>query len=120
MKSGPECSGQSLCRREAAERKVRTPTGSMLANGEARRRDGKCHREQTAWFVQVRVKGCGKSAPLLRRRRRHGKPHAEHGQIGVQDMGSPSRIASGWPSGGPDDCTRVGRKRLSATVVPDE
>ena len=26
-------------------RKVRTPTGSMLANGEARRRDGKCSRE---------------------------------------------------------------------------
>ncbi len=29
-------------------RKVRTPTGSRLANGEARRRDGKCNREQTA------------------------------------------------------------------------
>ena len=26
-------------------RKVRTPTGSMLANGQARRRDGKCNRE---------------------------------------------------------------------------
>jgi len=26
-------------------RKVRTPTGGMLANGEARRRDGKCNRE---------------------------------------------------------------------------
>jgi len=30
------------------ERKVRTPTSSMLANGEARRRDGKCNREETA------------------------------------------------------------------------
>ena len=32
----------------AAERKVRTPTDGRLANGEARRRDGKCHREETA------------------------------------------------------------------------
>jgi len=29
-------------------RKVRTPTGSRLANGQARQRDGKCNREQTA------------------------------------------------------------------------
>ena len=28
-----------------AGRKVRAPTGSMLANGEARRRDGKCNRK---------------------------------------------------------------------------
>lgn len=31
--------------RAGAERKVRAPTGSRLANGEARRRDGKCNRE---------------------------------------------------------------------------
>ena len=34
--------------RAGVGRKVRTPTGSMLANGEAWRRDGKCNRKQTA------------------------------------------------------------------------
>jgi len=38
-------------------RKVRAPTGSMLANGEARRRDGKCNREQTAWGLRASGKG---------------------------------------------------------------
>jgi len=40
--------------RAGAERKVRTPTGSMLANGEARRRDGKCNRKQTAGSFGIR------------------------------------------------------------------
>ena len=48
-------------------------------------RDGQCHRKQTARTprgVRVRVKRCGKSAPLRRQRRRHGKPHTEQDQIG--------------------------------------
>ena len=32
---------------------------------------------------RVRVKGCGKSAPLARQRARHGKPHREQGRIGM-------------------------------------
>src|SRR3954453_6246312 len=51
-------------------RKVRTLTGSRLANGQARRRDGKCNREYTAHRLdtarfeeEARVKRCGKSAP---------------------------------------------------------
>ena len=35
------------------------------------------------------MKGCGKSAPLLRERRRHGKPHAEQGQIGELRVACP-------------------------------
>src|SRR5438552_18661318 len=31
----------------------------------------------------VRVKRCGKSAPRLRQRRRHGKPHREQDRIGT-------------------------------------
>src|SRR3954471_5308693 len=31
----------------------------------------------------VRVKGCGKSAPRRRQRRRHGKPHREQDQVGA-------------------------------------
>jgi hypothetical protein len=42
------------------ERKVRTPTSSMLANGEARRRDGKCNRKDTAAAIILRDGGCGK------------------------------------------------------------
>ena len=33
--------------------------------------------------VQARVKGCGKSAPGLRQRGPHGKPHPEQGRIGA-------------------------------------
>jgi len=33
--------------------------------------------------LRVRVKGCGKSAPRRRRRRRHGKPHREQDQVGA-------------------------------------
>jgi len=43
--------------RAGAERKVRAPTGSMLANGEARRRDGKCNRKQTAGLLRRAGKG---------------------------------------------------------------
>src|ERR1051325_1372312 len=34
-------------------------------------------------LAEVRVKGCGKSAPRRRQRRRQGKPHREQDQIGV-------------------------------------
>jgi hypothetical protein len=40
----------------------------------------------------VRVKWCGKSAPLRRRRRGHGKPHAEQDQIGERIAGRLSRL----------------------------
>jgi hypothetical protein len=42
------------------ERKVRAPTGSMLANGEARRRDGQCNRKDTAGSVLLRERRAGK------------------------------------------------------------
>src|SRR5271166_1917439 len=34
-------------------------------------------------FPEARVKGCGKSAPRGRRRRRHGKPRREQNRIGT-------------------------------------
>ena len=49
----------------------------------------------------VRVKRCGKSAPLRRRRRRHGKPHAEQDQIGRRYAGCPSRPHDGSSGVGP-------------------
>ena len=55
-------------------RKVRTPQGRVLHNVESRQREGKCNRKYTALqgFLNfrkrcgVRVKRCGKSAPVPR------------------------------------------------------
>ncbi len=57
--------------------------------------------------VQVRVKRCGKSAPGRRRRRSHGKPHSEQGQIRDEELLAPPE-------------SRVGRMRPSAMSVPDK
>ena len=60
----------------------------------------------------VRVKGCGKSAPRLRRRRRHGKPHREQDRVGAV---GPAMGQAGFRA-----AARVGRARRPATGVPDE
>src|SRR5690349_11273377 len=57
--------------------------------------------------ARVRVKWCGKSAPRLRQRRRHGKPHREQDQIGT--VHACFRVA-----------VRVGRARRAARRVPEE
>ncbi len=50
---------------------------------------GQCHRKRTAspsplrGCGEVRVKRCGKSAPRVRQRKRHGKPHREQNRIGT-------------------------------------
>jgi hypothetical protein len=45
---------------------------------------GQCHRERTASSSDAaRVKRCGKSAPRVRQRKRHGKPHREQNRIGT-------------------------------------
>jgi hypothetical protein len=46
-------------------------------------------------FDRVRAKGCGKSAPRRRQRRRHGKPHREQNRIGAAYGFPPSR-RPGW------------------------
>ena len=56
--------------RGTGSRKVGTPQGRVLANGQSGRPEGQCHREQTADGglrpAQARVKRCGKSAPAVR------------------------------------------------------
>ncbi len=48
------------------------------------RPQGQCHRERTASSSDAaRVKRCGKSAPRVRQRKRHGKPHREQDRIGT-------------------------------------
>ena len=63
----------------------------------------------------VRVKGCGKSAPLRRRRRRQGKPHREQDQIGVAGRARKRGARSVFRP-----ATRVDCSRRSAMGVPDE
>ena len=67
--------------------------------------------------MRVRVKGCGKSAPRRRQRRRHGKPHREQDRIGATGP------CAGQPARGPTRfrvVARVDRSRRPATVVPEE
>ncbi|SCY68687.1 hypothetical protein SAMN02927923_01966 [Microvirga guangxiensis] len=60
---------------------------------------------------EVRVKGCGKSAPRTQQCGRHGKPHQEQNRIGT--TGVRARPASRL-------VVRVGCLRRSAMIVPEE
>src|SRR5438445_1436666 len=71
------------------ERKVRTPQSSVPDNvreGELqltlRKVPQRIYRPRRK--PEVRVKRCGKSAPLAQQCTRHGKPHAEQDQIGKE------------------------------------
>ncbi len=87
---------------------------TVAANGRRGRPQGKCHRKQTASF-EVRVKGCGKSAPRRWRHRRQGKPHREQDQIGA--AGRARKRGARCVS---RPAARVGCLRRSAMGVPDE
>lgn len=75
---------------------------TVAANGRRGRPQGKCHRDETALAgrpTKVRVKRCGKSAPRLRQRRRHGKPHREQDRIGAaRAPGSVPAFAGAGPA----------------------
>ena len=118
----------------AGERKVRTPQGGVLANGEGRRGipgDGayafdtesatenvppdwrlRAVRPGKGEKVRSRVTGNqSKSAPLRRRRRRHGKPHTEQDQIGGEERPVPLQ-----PSGRSlDPVSNCGARGMIAT-----
>ena len=86
------------------------------------RPQGRRHRKQTAGLTRpqgrkrpARVKGCGKSAPRGRQRRRHGKPRQEQNRIGA------TRFAFGRSGAlSVDPVARVGCLRRPATGVPEE
>jgi hypothetical protein len=99
---------------KASEEGPDSATGRMPGNPRPRQREGKCRREQTTLGRPgERVKGCGKSAPLLRRRRGHGKPHAEQGRIGGPRVPVPAIHFGGGGS-------RVGCSSRAVTRGPDE
>src|SRR5882757_3088607 len=66
----------------------------------------------------VRVKRCGKSAPRVRQRRRHGKPHREQNRIGTATRSVRARAIT--PQGDVRLAVRVGCSRQGANLVPEE
>src|SRR5467141_530623 len=58
-----------------------------ITSGGGDPRDSATENEPPAFvlrdFGAVRVKRCGKSAPRVRQRKRHGKPHREQDRIGT-------------------------------------
>ena len=83
------------------------------------RPQGKCHRERTAPASDgVRVKRCGKSAPRVRQRKRHGKPHREQNRIGTATRDS--SLQAKTPQGDVRLAVRVGCSRPCANMVPEE
>ena len=95
------------------------------------RPQGQCHRERTASPTlpspacgggsrrgRVRVKRCGKSAPRVRQRTRHGKPHREQDRIGTATR--VVRCKAITPQGDVRLAVRVGCSRQRANVVPEE
>ena len=81
--------------RKSVEESPGSTKDTVTDNIRRGRPQGQRHRNDTAYRPKAaaRLKWCGKSAPRLRRRRRHGKPHREQDQIGTAgdlSFGSPS------------------------------
>lgn len=125
-------------------RKVRAREDTVVANGHPFEppirkgrpgtSEGQCHRNETADGPapggsalqssvfrsrdQVRVKRCGKSAPLRRRRRRHGKPHRVKGHAALRRL-TTSRLVRPEPrrAGRPLEAgSNVGPREMVAAV----
>jgi hypothetical protein len=76
----------------ARGRKVRSPQGSVPANGRGPETDTESATEKIppwSFGFRVRVKWCGKSAPRQEQFCRQGKPHAEQDQIGEEERPAP-------------------------------
>jgi len=88
-------------REDAATDSATESKPPALSLGE--RREAKPCAALDSWKRPVRVKRWGKSPPLLRQRRRHGKPRAEQGQIGGEDRSGPQprQPGDGTPGGKP-------------------
>jgi hypothetical protein len=67
---------------------------------------------------EARVKRCGKSAPRLRQRNRHGKPHREQDRIGTAQAGSSRKRQR--PRSDVRLAVRVGCSRSRASAIPEE
>src|SRR5580692_8712572 len=66
----------------------------------------------------ARVKRCGKSAPRVRQRKRHGKPHREQDRIGTATRDVRRKAIT--PQGVVRLAVRVGCSRQCVNIVPEE
>ena len=125
--------GRTVAGASCRQRKVRTPSGRVLVNGQAQQverpkatESGTENRPPMAWrhvrapaaagarrgTRQARVKRRGKSSPRSWRHERHAKPHPEQHRIGTRPGVKPERTAR--PS------VRVGGSSAGATLRPEE
>jgi hypothetical protein len=83
-------------------RKVGTPQGRVLANGQSRRLEGQCNRKQTADGPEGHRQGCNGAVRAHQRPGRPGrlcKPHPEQGQAWDGRPGQCPQVdrSDGWP-----------------------
>ena len=116
--------GRSRYGRKAAEEES---PGSIdircrITSGGGNPRDSATENEPPSFaltgFRRVRVKRCGKSAPRVRQRSRHGKPHREQDRIGTATRAV--RESDNTRGGDVRLAVRVGCSRQCANIVPEE
>src|SRR5580692_4968724 len=93
-----------------------------ITSGGGDPRDSATENEPPAFalrgFGAVRVKRCGKSAPRIRQRKRHGKPHREQDRIGTASRDVRRKAIT--PQGDVRLAVRVGCSRQCVNIVPEE
>ena len=114
---GRSAAGAWPCRGEespgSTEARCRVTPGGGDPRESATESKPPAHIRRRFGVSPARVKGCGKSAPRVRRRTRHGKPHREQDRVGTAGRRLGGR--AGFRA-----AVRVGRTRRPATDVPDE
>jgi len=100
---GGRCRGTGLCGPSPVEESPgsRDQRWRLTAAGGDPRESATESKPPAGQPVQARVKRCGKSAPRVRQRKRHGKPHREQNRIGAARMdGQPAHPARSSPPPG--------------------
>src|SRR5437016_9192907 len=69
--------------KEGEESPGSTEIRGRITSGGGDSRESATESKPPTAICRARLKWCGKSAPRLRQRRRHGKPHREQDQIGT-------------------------------------
>jgi len=122
-----------IASRASGRRKVRTPQGAMPRNPDFDReytREAEPRGSSTESATEnkpprasaVRVKRCGKSAPLEAQATRHGKPHRVQGQIGNRAAARCMFVKANrfrvWAAQTNDSLRPQGRRQNSAYSLP--
>ena len=112
---GGRCRGTGLCGPIPVEESPgsRDQRWRLTAAGGDPRESATESRPPAGQPVQARVKRCGKSAPRVRQRKRHGKPHREQNRIGAARM-----VGATCPSSAILAAARVGCSRHGSDPCP--